>query len=898
MKIEVTFGLSLDGAAGQSGDGFGKLRVGPAGLLGFLELHTGLSRKAFSHIERVSAFLGVLNESYTNIPSFSASFSVDPLATAQRLLGWLDAWQLHGWNGNLPKDAPARLRELATVAHHARGRVPPSEGERLDAVCSALMNGSRVPLSTIWLCEDLDAYPAGWKRLLEHLPHQPVHFRPSAEPSSDLGKLQRALAGGTAESFSNDGSLRVFRARTVLGAARFLASGGGGAGGGPARDGPAGGSKPAGGPAGTTADAMILVGGSGSLWDEACVSQGVPRPAAFGWSTSRPALQVLPLALALHREPLDVEALLAFLTHPICPLGYERRFFAEALAADGGLGGPQWVRARKRALESYTRYGKDPKKLDELLAEWIPDERHGGEALPLELLRSTAKGARRYLSARSSARENSTEAEKTVLADAVGQCSLFERTLGLLGESFDNVPVNVANGLLAAATQAFGARHEGRRELGSNAWVEDPGAIIDPVGKLTWLLPARPESPEPWPWSAGEIAALSTCDMELPTLSDLNARITRDWMRAISLATNCLELILPPEGREAHPLSLLISSIRPGFEKDMEAAALAGTGSPLATVSRIRLPGPKRWWKIPRSLCPEPGWRASYSQMNTLLRRPAQWVLEHKARIRTSAILSVPDRETLAGTFAHALVQRCIETFGARATRLNETGFAAWYDAAFESLLASQGARWLEPGAAQERLRLRESLYTSIGALLSQLRAANAVTLESEKELEGVLFSIPFRGMADIVLKNGFNRHAIIDMKNSHWLDGYRDMLERDTDIQLTIYAELYRQGSGAEAEAVYYLIPKEKLLAREPSIFSLAELLGSARTHAQRLGMIKTSFVWRRHQLDEGRIEVVCEATEELGAPAEAPEGGLPLEEAFDLYDPFLGIYGWSDLQ
>jgi hypothetical protein len=99
MKIEVTFGLRLDAAVGQGEDELGKLRVGPAGLLGFLELHTGLSCKAFSHIERVSAFLGVLSESHTSIPSFSASFSVDALATAQRLLGWLDAWQLHGWNG-------------------------------------------------------------------------------------------------------------------------------------------------------------------------------------------------------------------------------------------------------------------------------------------------------------------------------------------------------------------------------------------------------------------------------------------------------------------------------------------------------------------------------------------------------------------------------------------------------------------------------------------------------------------------------------------------------------------------------------------------------------------------------------------------------------------------------
>ena len=49
MKIEVTFGLRLDAAVGQGEDELGKLRVGPAGLLGFLELHTGLFRKAFSH---------------------------------------------------------------------------------------------------------------------------------------------------------------------------------------------------------------------------------------------------------------------------------------------------------------------------------------------------------------------------------------------------------------------------------------------------------------------------------------------------------------------------------------------------------------------------------------------------------------------------------------------------------------------------------------------------------------------------------------------------------------------------------------------------------------------------------------------------------------------------------
>lgn len=873
MKVEITFGRSLDGTAGQGSDALGELRVGPKGLLGFLELHTGLYCEPIAPIERLSAFLGVLNESPKAIPSFAASFSIDPLATARRLLDWIDALRLHGWDGSLPDTAPARLRELAMVADRAKGRVAPSEGERLTAIRNALRNGARLPLSSLTICEELVTYPLGWRRVLELLPHQDLTFESRASSSSDLGRLQRALGGATGETFSGDGSVRIFRASTDLGAARFLASGRAGGG----------------------EDAVVIVGGCGSLWDEACLSQGIPRPASYGGSPCRPALQVLPLAMALHRDPINLEALLAFLTHPICPIGYERRYFAEALVADGGLGGPNWERARERALESYTRYGKDQQRLDELLAEWLPARRDGGVAFSREMLRTIARRTKGYLSARGRALEDST-GEGVALEGAIAQCGLFERTLDLLGESFKSVPVKLVDELLAAATHSSGARPEGERELGSGAWVADPGAITNPVGKLIWLSPVRPEGPDPWPWSAKEIAALSSCGVELPALSGLNARITRDWMRAVCLATESLALILPPQGREAHPLSLLISSIRPGIVEEIEAATLTGKGSSLTPVPLIQLPKPKRWWKISRSVSPDTGWRSSYSQMDKLLRRPAQWVLERKARIRTSDILSIPDRDTLAGTFAHALMERCIKTFGARAATLTGEEFESWFTATFEALLTSQGARWLEPGAGQERLRLRESLHRSIQSLLSQIRAANAVDLESERELRGVLFGTPFMGKADIVLKTAGNQHAIIDMKNSTWLSGFRDMLESDTDIQLTIYAELYRQSSGTRAEAAYYLIPRERLLARKPSIFTLAELLGGATTPTRRLNMIQTNYTWRQHQLEEGRIEVVCEATEESEEKAPGPEGGLPLQEAFDRYDPFLGIYGWGD--
>jgi len=109
------------------------------------------------------------------------------------------------------------------------------------------------------------------------------------------------------------------------------------------------------------------------------------------------------------------------------------------------------------------------------------------------------------------------------------------------------------------------------------------------------------------------------------------------------------------------------------------------------------------------------------------------------------------------------------------------------------------------------------------------------------------------------------------------------------------LYAELIEQTRGVLPEAAYWLLPLELLAARNPNYFPGSQTPSSGTPHAARLRMIETSVGWRRGQLAQGKIEVVCEATAEMADPGLAPPGGLPLADPNDRFDSYTNLYGWE---
>ena len=126
-------GLGLQGPAYIAKDRrtrLGEPHWGPAELLRDLQLPLGLGRKETPRSDRVQKWAGRMRTLADARASYAPSFQVDPLGTAEPLLGWRDDLVEAGWNGAAFPDAGDRLA-LHAVESHAESAVPLGVADRV-----------------------------------------------------------------------------------------------------------------------------------------------------------------------------------------------------------------------------------------------------------------------------------------------------------------------------------------------------------------------------------------------------------------------------------------------------------------------------------------------------------------------------------------------------------------------------------------------------------------------------------------------------------------------------------------------------------------------------------------------------------------------------------------------
>ena len=164
-------------------------------------------------------------------------------------------------------------------------------------------------------------------------PAQPAALAP---PSTDLGRLQRALLDPKSPraKLQGDGTFLLLEADTPLEAAELTASF--------ARTRPLG-------------DATFVVAAEGVTLDTALARQGLPTLGLASSSHLRPHLQVLPLRLALAFKPQDPFRAAELLLLPGGPLpGHARRKLLGALDQMPGIRSPMWLSAIEEAAVDET----------------------------------------------------------------------------------------------------------------------------------------------------------------------------------------------------------------------------------------------------------------------------------------------------------------------------------------------------------------------------------------------------------------------------------------------------------------------------------------------------------------------------------------------------------------
>lgn len=353
--MHITFGLFLDTRQGPSPTNFFNTPiVGRLGFLSLLETYLGLSAPEASKARRVTIYSGLLRVHDNNSRFYSASLKADSIGTAARLLTWRDEWRLGGWDGSANPEHTSRIQELAAIEKAALETLPPGEAERLHLVIQALSASGPGPIKSVHLVDPPEDFPLLWRQVLERLPAVEVRL-PEPQGEGQLRALQEqaltVVAGGSAGNLTvqTDGSVLLVHALAATTAEHWLSAQ----------------------HSHQPGDRLILAEEAGDSLDVSLsatggVNCGFERP-----SQLRPALQALILALEMCWEPIDMNRLLDFLTHPVGPFSRPARGrLARAVAKQPGIGSEAWTAAKAKIAA-----GNDAQKVADEITFWLESER-------------------------------------------------------------------------------------------------------------------------------------------------------------------------------------------------------------------------------------------------------------------------------------------------------------------------------------------------------------------------------------------------------------------------------------------------------------------------------------------------------------------------------------------
>lgn len=855
--MHVTFGLNLDARQGPSPQSsFNAPVVGRLGFLSLLETYLGLARPEVAAAQRVAVYMGHLQRHDNGTRFYSASMKVDSVGTAVKLLSWRDEWLLGGWQGTAQASHPVRLQELAMVETTASD-MPPGEATRLLLVEQALKATGPNPIASVSLVDPLEDFPLLWRRVLACLPD--VQARPAVPHGEGaLRALQEkavlVMSGQEPPSKMSpivDGSVQLVRTLSFSTAEHWLGANA----------------------AAYPTDRLVLAESHGDSLDTTLVATGGVNCGFENPSQLRPALQALGLALEMCWAPLDVGRLVDFLTHPVGPFSRKARAtLAKAVAEEPGIGGAAWVKAKNKIAAD-----KDGAALVADIEFWLESERwprHQGAPLDALLARADRlKGAlRRRLSGDPSI--------AATFAPAHRQCAaVFDSLSEFSRQGVTTLMPRQIEQLVAHATPTGASNPGAVSQVGCMGSANSAAACIEPADEVIWWMPSTPMRVQQLPWSNAEVQALKALGVELRDPVKQLSALAMQWLRPLLAARKRFVMVLPPPGREVHPVRQLLQQLIPDYEAqalDLDAACgsqFVGrlteqvASLPFAEVQRhIQLPGPLKLSTNSQS----------YTALNELFNAPALFALKRIARLNPTSILAVEEDNRLLGILAH----RVFEKLFAHADALTWTNQQAkgWFRTQADELLRTEGAVLLMQGAGISLQRFQMTCEGAICSLLDHLREAKAVRVQTEAEFNGQLGPVPLTGKIDLLVELPDNKTVALDMKwrgDNH----YARTLREGGHLQLALYSSLVEQQTGTAPAALgFFILESGALFISHPGFFPQAQLTPPPEgvTVGTLLDRAKATWSWRTGQFAAGQIEVVPHGpTDDYNGP----EGTLPVK-------------------
>lgn len=841
-------------------------------LLNFLETHLGLKYPDDFSFLRKEQYRQLLATYLENSPSafFSASFEADSFATAETMLQRRDELLLAGWDFLVLPDMPQRLKVFAELENilkqNASERLLHAGfADRFIKVLEVLPKRT-VPVDKIILCEPLNLLPFAWTRLFDLLAQKGITVETQTIGATgnltDLHKLQNYLRTPHQENptLRVDGSLFLIRAKRESTVAAFFAKFL---------------------QANTDVRPTLFIPDRSRSLDNAFIHEGLPSLGILSESIARPTLQILKIVPAFVWNPVDPHKILEFVSLPVKPLRQDlASLIARVIAEKPGIRSDKWyfeiARFFGEAEEKAKETGKedDLRKLREQYRFWFNRNRYeAGQPVPKEDFIEIFEYIRNW--AQMEAEQNTTAKDTlNALKDQAQQIIQLLQTLTGKDSYLNDLQLErIIRTVYKPSSVMF--REE---EVGHFPYFYDNGGLVGTVPHLLWWNFTHIDSDTGFSrWYPYEFEYLTLKNTFMETIQKENQRTLYLRKQPILRTTEALWLVITDtvEGQttSSHPLmgdiealfgdkNLKKISIHLDTEENIHLLYEKKQGIDKIEMSVQKLGRNNPYLHLHRTERLIDTEQESYSSLESLLYYPYKWVFQHKIGLKKTSLFSVVKEDTLIGKLAHSLLENYFQEFAPSIYDLKKTEVEEWVREHSVELFEKEGSTLLLYGKEPQRVNFVNKMCLSTWSFTEIIRKNDWQIHGIEMPLEGRFMNIKITGKADLVLKNKYDEHAIIDFKWGGEISK-KNLLKNGEDLQLVLYSKLLTPDD-TWAHTAYYIVQKGKMIARNNLAFKEAEAITPKDDHIliyQNIWkQMENTFAWRIKQLSKGKIEIRTE--------------------------------------
>ncbi len=786
---------------------------------------------------------------------FADSFEADTFGTARKVISILDELTLNGWDFGLAEDLPPRLLALSELNRLEQNiEIPNFAAQFIHLFKTVEESDFEYDFDEILLVEPQHFLPTHWQRLFRLLEKKGVKLgqleRPkSNEKANNLQKIKNKLLNVTEKVENNfstdcDSSVIVLKALRESDAAEYVAQilkknsfw------------------KP-----------VCLIPEENRMLEEALVKVGLPNLGIQSQSGARPSLQVLKLLTVFLWEPLDISKVMEFLSLAIQPLHSDLASkLAVALAENPGVGSDKW-----RAVLAIFFEENESQNADELKKEyrfWFERRRTDNRRTvqtsePIELFAMLSKWARRTFD-----EQNNKNMSLLVLSNQARRVAdlldlLSEKQIGYL--DLERIVRSVSEPTPVQMREP---------SPGHLDFVHQPEAIISEVNTLLWwnFVGGEPSNFFNF-WYPKEIDYLKNLGVEIQ-LAAVKNRFQMWKYRQAVLNTEHQLVLFSPENVMAEKTvqHVLWADFEFGLGKNLQACEYniheesdrlrlekIFVQANYQKITRKHDAEAKVFLEIkPRKMLSQYE-KETLTSLENLLYFPHQWLLKYRAKLQKSPILSIIDEKRLYGNLSHKLIEKL---FLEKNYPREEGALRTWIEKEIGQFLAREGAVLLQYGMEPQRISFVNKLKKSILVLVSAIDSNGWEVVNSEFVLDGFLHGRMLETRVDLILRRD-DDFAIIDLK---WggKTYQSDLIRNEEDVQLAVYAGLWRNSTTCKTvHTAYFILESGQLLARNKLGFSQAVELSKDKNHDEvherMMDKIAATYSWRQNQIETGKIEI-----------------------------------------